>query len=326
MSPTWKLIQASLEKNIPVMLLYVLESTGSSPGRKGFCMAVNFNNEMEGSIGGGMMEYKLVEMSRHLLEKDNSPPVIKKQVHDAMASKDRSGMICSGEQTVLLYRVNITDLDAVKRLIDTLEQDHQGTLLLSEKGIEFLSDTMLPLGFFNKPDNNWQYRESLGGKNNLYIIGGGHCSLALSDLMRGLGFHIEVYDDRQDLNTMQQNNSAHRKHVVPDYSKLKALIPAGDNNYVVIMTLGYRTDDIALRALIEKEFRFIGLLGSAAKINRMMETYKEEGIDEKWLSRIAAPVGLSIKSETPAEIAVSIAAQIIQVKNALPKISGSGNR
>ena len=169
MSPTWKLIQASLEKNIPVMLLYVLESTGSSPGRKGFCMAVNFNNEMEGSIGGGMMEYKLVEMSRHLLEKDNSPPVIKKQVHDAMASKDRSGMICSGEQTVLLYRVNITDLDAVKRLIDTLEQDHQGTLLLSEKGIEFLSDTMLPLGFFNKPDNNWQYRESLGGKNNRNI-------------------------------------------------------------------------------------------------------------------------------------------------------------
>src|SRR5687768_12491925 len=204
MSPTWKLIQASLEKNIPVMLLYVLESMGSSPGRKGFCMAVNANNEMEGSIGGGMMEYKLVEMARHLLEKDNSHPVIKKQVHDAMASKDRSGMICSGEQTVLLYRVKTTDLDAVKRLIGTLEHHQQGTLILSENGIQFSSASTLPIGFFNKIDNNWEYREILGAKNNLYIIGGGHCSLALSDLMRGLGFHIEVYDDRQDLNTMQQ--------------------------------------------------------------------------------------------------------------------------
>ncbi len=322
---TWKLIQASLEKNIPVMLLYVLESMGSSPGRKGFCMAVNANNEMEGSIGGGMMEYKLVEMARHLLEKDNAHPVIKKQVHDAMASKDRSGMICSGEQTVLLYPVKATDLDEVNRLINTLEQHQQGTLILSENGIQFSPDSMLPLGFFNKVDNNWEYREILGAKSSLYIIGGGHCSLALSDLMRGLGFHIEVFDDRQDLNTMQQNNSAHRKHLVPDYSKLKELIPDGENNYVVIMTLGYRTDDIAVRALMEKEFRFIGLLGSAAKINRMMETYKEAGIEEKWLSRIAAPVGLSIKSETPAEIAVSIAAQIIQVKNALGRTSGSGN-
>lgn len=307
------------------MLLYVLESIGSSPGRQGFCMAVNAHNEMEGSIGGGMMEFKLVELARHSLEKEISFPVIRKQVHDAMASKDRSGMICSGEQTVLLYRVKSGELEVVKLLIDTLEKHLQGTLMLSAGGIQFRAGAILQQGFFNREDNNWEYRETLGTKNNLYIIGGGHCSLALSDLMQRLGFHVEVYDDRPNLNTMRHNYSAHGKHLISDYSKLKEIIPGGENNYVVIMTLGYRTDDIAVRALMEKEFRFIGLLGSSSKIARMMKSYKEEGINEKWLSRIAAPVGLSIKSETPVEIAVSIAAQIIQVKNAVRKNSGQGN-
>ena len=64
----WKLIDNSLNSNIPVMLLYVLESSGSSPGRQGFFMAVNANSEMEGSIGGGIMEHKFVELAKERLQ------------------------------------------------------------------------------------------------------------------------------------------------------------------------------------------------------------------------------------------------------------------
>ena len=64
----WRLIINSLKQNTPIMLLYVLESKGSSPGRQGFFMAVNANGEMEGSIGGGIMEHKLVEMAKDKIQ------------------------------------------------------------------------------------------------------------------------------------------------------------------------------------------------------------------------------------------------------------------
>src|SRR5687767_15151041 len=107
---TWSFIRKSLELNTPVMLLYVLESIGSSPGRQGFLMAVNAHGVMEGSIGGGIMEHKFVEMAIDSLKKGKTILSVKKQFHDKRASKDQSGMICSGEQTILLYSVKEKDL------------------------------------------------------------------------------------------------------------------------------------------------------------------------------------------------------------------------
>ncbi|MDQ6756149.1 MAG: XdhC family protein, partial [Bacteroidota bacterium] len=119
-SLVWKFIFASFEKNIPVMLLYVLESSGSSPGRQGFFMAVNANKEMEGSIGGGIMEHKFVEMAKEKLAVDSwqlAEGEIRKQIHDKSAAKNQSGMICSGEQTIFLYRVDEKDISHIKNLI-----------------------------------------------------------------------------------------------------------------------------------------------------------------------------------------------------------------
>ena len=107
----------------------------------------------------------------------------------------------------------------------------------------------------------------------------------------------------------------HEKHFINDYSQLNELIQPGFNHYVVIMTFGYRTDDTALRAILNKNFRYLGLLGSGHKIQKMFDDYRKEGIAEAILQRIHAPIGLSIKSQTPEEIAVSIAAEIIKVKN-----------
>jgi xanthine dehydrogenase accessory factor len=111
------------------------------------------------------------------------------------------------------------------------------------------------------------------------------------------------------------NNYAHRRITVQDYSELGKLIGSSPDNYVVVMTFGYRTDDVAVRALLEKDFGYFGLLGSKKKIIQLFDVYRSEGIAEENINRIFAPVGLSINSRTPEEIAVSIAAQIIQVKN-----------
>lgn len=318
----WRLAEQALEEENPVMLLYVLESKGSSPGRQGFFMVVVDEGSlgqmsMEGSIGGGIMEHKFVEMAREKLRAHENKSQTKKQYHDKATSKDQSGMICFGEQTIFLYPLVSKDKPTINRIISSLEHNQNGTLILSPAGIDF-SDEVPDKNceFIMRSKDDWEYREKTGFRSRLYIIGGGHCALALSNLMRRMDFYIRVYDDRSQLKTMLVNDAAHEKHVVSDYSELSHLVEPGPDHYVVIMTMGYRSDDIALRALLDKKFRYLGVLGSQSKVERMMQQYRAEGIRKEWLDRIHAPIGVGIKSESPEEIAVSIAAEIINVKNA----------
>ena len=316
---TWKLIVQSLQQNIAVMLLYVLESHGSSPGRQGFFMAVNANGDMEGSIGGGIMEHKFVEMAKEKLRADSDEPragTVRKQVHDKSAATNQSGMICSGEQAILLYPVKKENVSVIEQIIISLEQYRNGTLILSAAGIEF--ENTVPAKNFDyafESEENWLYKEKTGYKNKLFIIGGGHCALALSKLMRGTDFYITLYEEREGLNTVLQNEFAHEINIVDDYTALSNLISSGPGQYVVIMTFGYRSDDIALRALLYKKFNYLGVLGSKTKMEKLFTAYRKDEIKEELLQRIHTPIGLDINSQTPEEIAVSIAAEIIRVKN-----------
>lgn len=325
----WILITDSLERNIPVMLLYVLESMGSSPGRQGFFMAVNGNGEMEGSIGGGIMEHKFVELAKERIRTQGTghkaqgtgdkEPEVRKQIHDKSATANQSGMICSGEQTILIYPVQQEDRTTIAAILSSLEQNRNGTLILSPAGIAF--DTNVPATDFEysyNSEEDWIYKEKTGYKQQLFIIGGGHCALAFSKLMREMDFYITVYEEREGLNTLVKNEFAHEIIIVDDYSALSHLIPNGPHQYVVIMTFGYRTDDIALRALLDKKFSYLGVLGSKKKMEKLFDDYRKEGMDEPLLQRIYTPIGLSINSRTPEEIAISIAAQIIQIKNEMP--------
>ena len=314
----WNLINDSLHRFIPVMLLYVVESAGSSPGRQGFFMAVNATGEMSGSIGGGIMEHKFVEMAKEKLKASDESRVsnIKKQVHDKSATRNQSGMICSGEQTIFLYEVNAIDAVIIRKIIASIEQNKNGTLVLAPEGINFINQVpKKDFEYSYNSEKNWLYKEKTGYKNQLFIIGGGHCSLAFSKFMRTMDFYIRVYDDRDNLPTMADNSFAHEKKIINDYSELAQLIDNGDHHYVVIMTFGYRTDDIALKALLGKNFRYFGLLGSKKKIEKMFDDYRRAGIPEEKLQRIRTPIGLPIKSQTPEEIAISIAAEIILEKN-----------
>lgn len=313
--PTWQLLQSSLDRHLPSILMYVLESSGSSPGRQGFLMAVNAAGEMSGSLGGGIMEYKFVEMARARLREEDNASSVHRQIHDKSATQDRSGMICSGEQTIFLYRVRESDRTAINALVDSLLGFGNGTLELSPDGVRFNADMPEQHFFLEKTANDFLLREKTGLRNRLHVIGGGHCSLAFSRLMAGMDFHISVYDERPGLHTMNLNRHAHQRITVGDYAELGRLIDSSPDNFVVVMTFGYRTDDVAVRALLHKKFRYFGLLGSRKKIEQMFVGYRNEGLPAEALERIYAPVGLPINSRTPEEIAVSIAAQIILVKN-----------
>jgi len=312
----WNFIFNSLREAVPVMLLYVLESKGSSPGRQGFFMTVNAKGEMAGSIGGGIMEHKFVELAREKLRAGSQESGVRKQIHDKATEGNQSGMICSGEQTILLYPVQSKDAKHIENIISSLLQNKNGTLILSPEDFQFISN--IPATDFEyhfQSEDNWLFKEKTGYKNHLYIIGGGHCALALSKLIRGMDFYIILYEEREGLNTVTQNEFAHEVIIVDDYTALGYHISSGPNQYVVIMTFGYRTDDIALRSLLDKTFSYMGVLGSKKKMEKLFADFRKDGIGESVLQRIHTPVGLAIKSETPEEIAVSIAAEIITVKN-----------
>lgn len=311
----WKFILQKHEAGSRVILLYVLESIGSSPGRQGFSMAVSADGQFYGTIGGGIMEHKLVELAKSRLQKTTQENEVIQQIHNKDAAVNQSGMICSGEQTIFLYEVQAQDLSAIKNIIHSVEDHKNGTLTLTGKGIQF-SDQVPKQDFYFQPSGDeFLLLEKTGYKNALYVIGGGHCALALSKIASDLGFFITVFDEREGLNTMDQNTYAHKKIIVKSYLELSERIPGGNNVYVVIMTFGYRTDDIAVRALINKDFKYLGLLGSKKKLEKMIAEYTEQGIGTQNLEKMHAPVGIQIKSQTTFEIAVSIAAEIIRVKN-----------
>ena len=115
-------------------------------------------------------------------------------------------------------------------------------------------------------------------------------------------------------NTLNNNIYADKKHLV-DYAKIEDVAPQGESVYVVIMTFGHKSDQDVLQKLIGKNYKYLGLMGSKAKVARLYENigYNPE---EKGVPKVYSPIGISIKSKTPMEIAVSIAAEIISVKNA----------
>ena len=189
-------------------------------------------------------------------------------------------------------------------------------LEISQNGIFFSANLPQENHYYQfNSEDDWLYREKIGYKNHLYIIGGGHCALAFSRIMVMMDFYIHLFEERKGLNTMAQNNCVHEKTLVNSYAELKKAIPSDPGGFVVIMTFGYRTDDVALRALLDKQFKYLGLLGSKKKIEEMFNQLRKEGVNEEILKNIHSPIGLPIKSQTPEEIAVSIAAEIIAVKN-----------
>jgi len=313
----WHFIGSRLKKNESVMLLVVAESTGSSPGRAGYKMAVTGDGELCGSVGGGVMEVNLVEQAKLCFKTGEWQDKIIEQVHrrDAAAA---SGMICSGKQTVIFKQLTSADAETVNVIVGSLHQQRPLTFEISNlkfQLVETTADTRRHT-FSKTNETEFVYQEQLSSLNELYIIGGGHCALALSELMSKLDFNIRIFDDRPDLNTIEKNVFADDIAVIDSYADIGGHVESGEQNYVVVMTLGYASDAVVIRQLVDRDFRYFGVLGSKAKMATLMKELQSEGIDEERLAQIRTPIGLPINSRTPAEIAISIAAEIVSVKNA----------
>ena len=312
----WEFIHKELSENNNVSLITVVERNGSSPGIVGFKMAVSENGNMTGSIGGGVMEYNMVELAKKNAKNKDEKPFIKKQIHNPDAGANKSGLICSGEQNHAFFLLTPSHLGLISEILDELNKGENGTLIISSSEIAFNKNQRLDKSIlYNYTDeNNWVYKEQIGLKDTIYIFGAGHVSIPLSQVCKMLDFKVILLDDRKDLSTFNANDFAHIKKII-DYKKINDLVPEGPNSYVVIMTVAHKSDGAVLKQLAGKDLKYLGMIGSKNKVKNIYESLISEGISKEVLDKVDAPIGLPINSKTTPEIAVSIAAKLVQERN-----------
>jgi xanthine dehydrogenase accessory factor len=158
------------------------------------------------------------------------------------------------------------------------------------------------------------YIEPIEPSPELYVIGAGHVGTHLAHLAQEVGFHVHVVDDREKFANRDRFPAATEvlTEDIPEWLARTNLTP---NAYVVIVTRGHTNDLEALRALAPRDLRYLGLIGSRAKVARIYDALTADGMPAEHLKKVHAPIGLDIGAVTPQEIAVSILAELIAVKH-----------
>jgi len=151
----------------------------------------------------------------------------------------------------------------------------------------------------------------LGNGPNLCVFGGGHISQCLARLAVNAGFSVTVVEDRPEF----APNFESARYVLCKPEEYEKNDPASTSDYAVICTRGHKTDAGALRYCLTKKFEYLGMIGSENKVTATFDALRAEGVEQKELDRVYAPIGLDIADSAPAEIAVAILAEILLVKN-----------
>lgn len=307
----WQWLIDAVDAHRSAALLIVTGSQGSTPGKAGAKMAVTANACM-GTIGGGLIEAGLVEIARSNLSSGKNRPQIFHRAHHPSSTLECSGMICGGEQSVLIYPCKPEDGASFKRLLESYRFRTPVNLCISPQGLRVITVADFDSPKFADGDD-WHYLETIGQYKRAYIVGAGHVGSALSRLLHMLDFAITVIDDREPFDMPPDDAYVLKKWGIA-YSDIAEHVPEGRDVFVFIMTHDYHSDELVLSKLVGKRFAYLGLLGSRHKIAQL-----KKRLDKTWpdgqMQHFYAPMGLAINSHTPEEIAISIAAELIQLLN-----------
>ena len=158
------------------------------------------------------------------------------------------------------------------------------------------------------------YIEPIEPAPELFVVGAGHVGFHLATLAQDVGFRVHVIDDREKFANRERfpKATAVTAENIPAWLERTPLSP---HSYVVIVTRGHTNDLEALRALAPRELRYLGLIGSRAKVARIYDALLADGMSAERLASVHAPIGLDIGAVTPQEIAISILAELIAVKH-----------
>ena len=281
----------------PVALCVVVGTRGSTPQAPGALMVVDQAMQTSGTLGGGCVEAEVRKRAFALLRGGASE--LLSFTLDHVDGWD-DGLICGGAMDIAV--VSLAPAAAAEpyaRALADLRAGRDATLVLHVQQNE-----------------QWvEYRVRVEREPTLLIAGAGHVGAALAKLCVGLEFRVVVVDDRADF--------AHAECLPPPIEPIAADIettlrtyPIDAATYVVIVTRGHRHDQQALAAVVGSAARYVGMIGSRRKVRLICEALLQAGVDPAQVERVHAPIGLPIHAVTVPEIAVSIAAQLIEVRRA----------
>lgn len=318
----------TLEAGEPVELVAVTEASGSTPRGAGALMAVFPGGRALGTIGGGNVEYEAQRLAAELLARGGSESRRFRFVQGDAASL---GMVCGGDVTVRFQHLPAGDVPVTAVLRDLMEAsagDLDTWLVLNTEQDEAVLGTAdrngprhletppedLPALLQNQPARSGGWLAvPVVRAGRVYIFGGGHVSRALVPVIAAVGFRPVVYDDRPEFADPALFPQA-EKVLSGDFTKIGERITLTADDYVVIMTRGHQADYEVLEQTLRSGVKYLGCIGSRRKLALCRERLLAAGFTAEEYGAVHAPIGLSIGAETPEEIAVSVAAELIAVR------------
>lgn len=318
-----KTIKNKLEHGEPLVLVTVIASSGATPRGAGARMLVGREGRICGTIGGGAVEYRSEQIAAKVLEDKTSLG------QDFTLTKDdvqNLGMICGGACDVFFHYLPAGDIHTIMLCKEAEAQFQKGCnlWLLTDVGANgqmglYAED----FGFWgiSVPENLTLSRhpertgnifaEQINSSGKVYIFGGGHVAQELVPVLSHVGFRCVVMDDRAEF-TKKELFPGAEEVICGDLQNIGNYMTIGNNDYVCVMTRGHAYDTVVQAQVLRCRPTYCGVIGSAFKAAGVRKTLKQEyGLLDEELNLVTTPIGLNIKGETPAEIAISIAAQMI---------------
>jgi xanthine dehydrogenase accessory factor len=336
-----------------VVLATIVGQQGSAPRTTGTHFLIRSDGSFSGTIGGGRLEADVLKAAPQVLAERRNKLLFFRLQGTEVAETE---MICGGEVDIYLELFsgadpfhqalahNIAALLRegregllVTRLLDGLPADQHDAKVLLQTGPgpssfpEILPEWLRPFqdrlmeilaagergpGFFGPEGTEGPiFIEPLQGSATVYLFGAGHISRPLCQLAKMVHFRVVVVDDREEFANRSRFPEADAIWVRSfDLAPLE--LPLDGNAYVVIITRGHLHDHQLLRQILPKPLRYLGMIGSRHKREVVFKALRREGFSEDLIQSVHAPIGLNINAQTPEEIAVSITAELIQVRGA----------
>ena len=306
-----------------LVLVTVIASSGATPRGAGARMLIGSEGRICGTIGGGAVEYRSEQIAAAVLKEKASLG------HDFTLTADdvqNLGMICGGACKVFFHYIPAGDEHTRMLCEKAEEQFSRGNALwlltdVGENGQMGLYAQ--DLGYWGIPVSEQLplsrhperfgdiFAEQINAPGRVYVFGGGHVAQELVPVLAHVGFRCVVMDDRAEFTRPELFPGA-EEVICGDLTRIRDYMTIGCEDYVCVMTRGHSHDTVVQAQVLRCRPTYCGVIGSAQKAAGVRKKLKEEyGLAEEELDLVTTPIGLPIKGETPAEIAISIAAQMI---------------
>ena len=292
-----ELLREALAEGQPFALGIISRIKGSSPQKQGAKALFFADGRIKGTLGGGCLEAEIQDRARRALR--SGEPATFELVLDHDFGWD-DGLICGGKVCGVILPRAAEAVEVWRKLLNCAAPLPWG--VREDFSIALIDDS----------PSVWFYRETATPACALWIAGSGHVAQAVAPIAIQLSFDVTIFDDRPSLANSQYFPSATRFRV-DAWEKLLRELPPERPTFGLIVTRGHQHDALVLKDWIQRPFAFLGMIGSQRKRRIIFEQFVQDKIaTEKQLARVECPVGIDIDAVSVPEIAVSIAARLVQ--------------